>query len=251
MVLDFFDCNVVLGKVQKPAPGGTLDAESLLAEMDRYGIREALVYHAFARRNAPVRGNRLASEAAATSPRLHPCWMVLPTGTDEMPSFDETGEGMRRDGVRAVRIAPDANGHMFSLAEVVCGDLFDWLEASRLPVFVEQTAVDWRDVDRIAERHPDLPLVLIDITYRINRDLYPRLKAFSNLYVEISYLQQHRGIEDVCERFGPERLLFGSKIPILCPGSARHMVETAAIPDDAKAAIAGGNLRRLLAAVPW
>ncbi|MDX9973699.1 MAG: amidohydrolase family protein [FCB group bacterium] len=250
-MLDYFDCNVILGQVPKPAPGGILDAERLLAEMDRYVIREALVYHAFARRSAPERGNRLASEAAAQSPRLHPCWMVLPTGTGEMPSFDDLARAMLQDGVRAVRIAPDAGGHMFSLTPVVCGDLFDWLETHRLPLLVEQTAVCWRDVDEILDRHPQLPLVLIDVTYRINRDLYPRLRAYANLYVEISYLQQHRGIEDLCAQFGPERLLFGSKIPMLCPGAPRHMLETAPIPEEAKAAIAGDNLRKLLAAVPW
>jgi predicted TIM-barrel fold metal-dependent hydrolase len=250
-MLDYFDCNAILGQVPKPSPGGILDAEGLLSEMDRYGIREALVYHAFARRNAPERGNRLTSEAASRSPRLHPCWMVLPTGTGEMPAFDDLARMMLQDGVRAVRMAPDAAGHMFSLTRAVCGDLFEWLEAHRLPVLLEQTAVAWRDVDEILERYPELPVVLIDVTYRINRDLYPRLAAYPGLGVEISYLQQHRGIEDICERFGPERLFFGTKIPLLCPGSARHMVETAPIPDEAKAAIAGGNLRGLLAAVPW
>lgn len=250
-MLDYFDCNVVIGKVHKPGPGGVLEADSLLAEMDRFGIQEALVYHAFARRNAPVRGNKLASEAAATSPRLHPCWMVLPTGTGEMPPLEALEGELRRDGVRAVRMAPDVNGHMFSLARVVCGDLFDWLGRNRVPVLVEQTAVPWADIDGVMERHPDLPVVLVDVTYRINRDLYPRLKAYPNLYVEISYMQQHRAVEDVCERFGPERLLFGSKIPVLCPSSPRHMIETAPIPEEAKAAIAGGNLRRLLADVAW
>lgn len=250
-MLDFFDCNVVLGKIQKPGPGGILDVPRLLAEMDRYGIRESLVYHAFGRRSAPVRGNRLASEAAGQSERLHPCWVMLPTGTGEMPPLEELEAEMRRDGVRAVRLIPDANGHMFSLSPVVSGELLEWLEARRVPVLIEQTAVSWADVDGVMERHPELPLVLIDVTYRINRDLYPRLKAYPNLYVEISYLQQHRAIEDVCDRFGPGRLLFGSKIPVLCPASPKHMVETAPISDEAKAAIAGGNLRRLLASVAW
>jgi hypothetical protein len=248
-VFDFFDCNVILGKVHKPGPGGILDAPRLLAEMDRYGIRESLVYHVFARRSAPVRGNELCLQEAAASPRLHPCWVLLPTATGELPSLDELSGRMKKANVRAVRLFPDSLGQMFSLADVVSGELLSWLEVRRIPVFLEQTTLAWRDLDDILERHPNLPVVLLDITYRINREVYPRLKAYPSLAIEISYLQQHRGIEDFCDRFGPRRLVFGSKIPVLCPGSARHMVEKAPIDDDSKAWIAGGNLRALLDAV--
>lgn len=246
---DFFDCNVVLGKVKKPMPGGILDAPKLLAEMDRYGIREALFYHAFAKRHAPGPGNALAAEAAAPSDRLHACWLLAPPGTDETPPLEALGASMEAAGVRAVRLAPDANSHQFTLAEVVCGDLFAWLAERRVPVFIDQGSVSWETLDAVVEAHPELRIVLTDVSYRINRDLYPRLRAYAHLYVETSGFQQHCGIEDVCDRFGPERLLFGSRLPLLCAGPAKHAVEHAAISDDVRAAIAGGNLRRLLGAV--
>jgi len=92
-----------------------------------------------------------------------------------------------------------------------------------------------------------LRLVLLNVSYRINRDLYPRLKAYRHLYVETSGLEQHCGIQDVCERFGPERMLFGSRMPFFCAGASRHAIDCADISEDAKTAIGGGNLRRLLA----
>ena len=245
-MLDFFDCNVVVGKIKKPMPGGVLDAPRLMAEMDRYGIRETLFHHALAKRNDPMRGNVLASEAAAQSERLHPCWILLPPGTGEIPPLGELGEAMRKAGARAARIAPDAGNHAYSLAEIVCGELFDWLARRRIPLFVELGPVSWESVDSIIERHPELRLVLTDVSYRINRDLYPRFKAYPHLFVETSGLEQHCGIQDVCERFGPERLLFGSRLPLMCPGAAKHAIESAGISEEAKALIAGGNLRRLL-----
>ena len=97
--------------------------------------------------------------------------------------------------------------------------------------------------------YPELRLVLTDFAYRINRDLYPRLAAYNHLYVETSGLQQHAGIQDVCERFGPERLLFGSRLPTFCAGAAIHALNHAGIEDDARELIGGGNLRRLLGEV--
>ena len=129
--------------------------------------------------------------------------------------------------------------------------MFRWLEAHKIPLFIEQVPLSWTDLDWMAGAFPGMPIVLLDVTYRINRDLYPRLNAYPNLHVEISYLQQHRGIEDVCERFGPSRLLFGSKIPYLCPGSARHMVEKANVSAETKAAVAGDTLRSLMNGVRW
>jgi predicted TIM-barrel fold metal-dependent hydrolase len=48
------------------------------------------------------------------------------------------------------------------------------------------------------------------------------------------------------ERFGAERILFGSRLPLYTPGAPLAVLLTARVPDSAKRAIAGGNLRRLL-----
>jgi predicted TIM-barrel fold metal-dependent hydrolase len=242
-----FDCNVVLGKLKSPPPGGILDAPRLLSEMDRYQIEESLVYHAIAKRNSPARGNALAAKAAAVSPRLHACWMLLPPGTPELPPLDELWHEMERANVRAVRLAPDAGNHLYSLAPVVCGELFEWLAAHRLPLFLELNTITWNDVDAIFARYPELRLVLVDISYRIGRDLYPRLKAYPNLFIETSGVEQHCGVQEICELFGPERLLYGSRMPYFCAGASRHLIDKAGISEDAKQMILGDNLRSLLA----
>ena len=250
-MVDFFDCNAVIGKLMTPMPGGILDAPRLLAEMDRYGIGDTLFYHAVAKRNAPHRGNDLAARAAATSERLHACWILLPTLCDETPPLENLAEQMHKADVRVTRIAPDPANHQFSLSKLVCGDLFQWLARKRIPLFVELGPVSWENVDMLMETYAGLCLVLVDVSYRVNRDLYPRLKAYDRLYVETSGLEQHCGIQDVCERFGSGRLLFGSRLPLMCPGAARHAIDCAGISEVDKACIAGDNLRRLLAEVCW
>jgi predicted TIM-barrel fold metal-dependent hydrolase len=54
-------------------------------------------------------------------------------------------------------------------------------------------------------------------------------------------------VEAFVEQFGPERMLFGSRLPLYTPGSALAVLASARISDDARCAIAGGNVRRLLA----
>jgi predicted TIM-barrel fold metal-dependent hydrolase len=250
-MLDLFDCNAILGKIKPRMPGGVLDAPRLLSEMDRYGIRESLFYHALAKRNDPARGNALASQAAAQSDRLHPCWVLLPPETGETPSLETLGQDMQAGRVRAVRIAPDAGNHLFSLARVVCGELFEWLARRRIPLFVELGPVSWESVDMLMETYAGLRLVLVDANYRVARDLYPRLRAYEGLYVETSGLQHHCGLQDVCERFGPHRLLFGSRLPVVCAGAAKHALEHAGISEEDKASIGGVNFRRLLEEVRW
>lgn len=89
----------------------------------------------------------------------------------------------------------------------------------------------------------------MNVSYRINRDLYPRLKAYPHLYVETSGFEQHCGIQDVYERFGADRLLFGSRMPYFCAGASRHAIDCAGIPEEAKMAIGAANVKRLLAEV--
>jgi predicted TIM-barrel fold metal-dependent hydrolase len=64
--------------------------------------------------------------------------------------------------------------------------------------------------------------------------------------IEISGYQPHRAIEEIAQRFGARRLLFGSGLPVFEPGSAVAMVTYAELPQDQKQMIAGGNLESLL-----
>jgi predicted TIM-barrel fold metal-dependent hydrolase len=91
--------------------------------------------------------------------------------------------------------------------------------------------------------------VLVDVQGRNNRNLYPLLAKLPNLYIETAGLNVHHGIEDVCRRFGAERLLFGSGYPIRSMGGALLQTRSADIDESEREMIASGNLRRLLGAV--
>jgi predicted TIM-barrel fold metal-dependent hydrolase len=153
---------------------------------------------------------------------------------------------MFAQGVKAARVFPHPDSHNFSLRHWAAGGLLESLESKRVPLFVDEEEIDWDVIHEICERHPELPLVLTNVNYRVDRSLYALWKTYSNLFIELSSYCSHGGIEEATVRFGSERLLFGSNLPFFTPGSAIGMLSCAKISESDRKRIAGDNLRRLL-----
>jgi predicted TIM-barrel fold metal-dependent hydrolase len=233
---DLFDVNVRVG------PSGVhgelaLDTSGLLEEMDRFHIREALVSHWTAEEYDCAAGN--AALARDFAPRLTPAWSVLP----EEASIAEL-ESRR---AKAVRLTPSTPQHNFAMAKWCAGPLFEYLQANRVLTLIVRADIDWSMLVTLLEDFPRLPVVLLDIGYRADRHLFPLLRRFPTLHFDTATYLGHRQIETFVEEFGPERMMFGSRLPLYTPGSSLAVLSTARISDDARLAIAGGNLRRLLA----
>ncbi|MCC7355889.1 MAG: amidohydrolase family protein [Anaerolineae bacterium] len=243
--LPFFDCNVAVGRGAQRE----LTLPALRMQMERHGIREALVYHLMARESEPAAGNRVLCELLAGSNDLHPCWITLPHHTGEFPPPDALLAQMRDFGVRAVRLFPALSDHYYSLEEWVCDDLFAALEAARVPVLLDFEQTDWPTLHRIGATYPRLPLVVLRFHYRVDRNLYPLLARCPGIRLEVSWYQQFRALEETAKRFGAERLLFGSALPECEPGGIVARVEEAELSMAEQRLIAGDNLRHLLAEV--
>jgi hypothetical protein len=250
--LVFFDCNCRLGPDQFAAEGVPLDAESLLRMMDRVGINEALVYSSLSVLYAPSVGNRRILENTSEHGRLHPCWVLLPDNTGELP--DQALSLMLKSGANAARLMP--SHHRFSLSEWCCGPMLGELAGAGVPVFLDYgiehwsgNNVDWEAVECLCWTHPLLPVVLCGLGMADNRFLYPLLDRHPNLRIDLSYYQVEGGVEEIHSRFGAKRMLFGTAAPKSDPGCAISYISYARIPEPDKAAIAGGNLKKLLQGV--
>ncbi|HLU72105.1 MAG TPA: amidohydrolase family protein [Nonomuraea sp.] len=257
----YLDCNTFIGRPAGRMPYITKEVtpEGLLAELDRVGIHEAAVYHVLAREHDPATGNALLARELAALPaparaRLHPVGVVLPPHTGELPEPGTLVRELLAGGVRMARIFPSAamNGHRFSLAPWCSGELLDALERARMPLAVDFTLFrrgepPWREVYDLAEHHPGLPIILMDVQGRNNRTLYPLLNRFANLHVQSAGLNVHHGLEDLCERFGAHRVVFGSGYPVQTLGGARLQLDRARLPQRDREMIASGTLAGLLA----
>ncbi len=178
--------------------------------------------------------------------RLVGCWVVMPHHTGEMPAPHTLVAEMIEQGVKAARIFPARTTHNWSLAPWSSGELFGALETARCPVFVGHDQVTWDGIAALCNSFPELPVVVTETRYTEYRTLYPLLDSCRNLFVELCWMPVHWGIEAAVERFGPERFLFGTNMPMFTAGPAiNHLVYSALRPGDL-AQIVGGNLRRLL-----
>lgn len=259
---NFFDARAQVGRhitytndAEKPC-----SVELLLADMDHHGVAEAIVLDSMSMESAPKDGNSRISEVVKNEPRLHPAWVALPPGTDEMPAPDDMLRQMREQKVVALYLAP--NQFAFPLTYWCVDELLAPCEEASVPLFITPDEVgtsrskpfpagwdhtDWPAVVELCRRFPQLQVVVSETRIRRSqRTLLRALEACPNLYLELSGLWLHRNIEYITRRFGSERLIFGSNWPHLGHGATLATLSCAEIGDEDKRNIAGDNLRRLV-----
>jgi len=245
--MQFFDSNLFFGLPMNGSLEPVPTAEDLLAEMDRAGIAQALVWHIAQHDASPQVGNQLLAEAIAPYPRLKGCWTVLPNQTGEFPPPDELLQRMAKARVAALRIFP--RSHRFLANEVSMGELFAEMVAQRIPLFVSlKRGMDWQDVYALLAEYPDLVCAICDHgCWGMDRMFRPLLSRYPNVYVDTSQYLLDGGFEALVADYGPDRILFGSGFPESYFGTMMLTLQHSGISTEAKAAIAGGNLQRILA----
>ncbi|HKT10958.1 MAG TPA: hypothetical protein VJW77_03950 [Terriglobia bacterium] len=233
---DLLDVNARIG------PSGihgelALEADGLLEEMNRFSIREAVVSHWTAEEYDAGEGNQALQRDLR--PRLIPAWAALP----DPQSVEELAA--RRP--RAVRLTPGINQHHYSMDRWCVGPLCEYLEEHSVITLIARGDIDWGQLAALLEAFPRLVLALLDVGYRADRYLFPLLKRFPHLYFDCATYLAHRQLEAHVEQHGAERMLFGTRLPLYTPAAALGVLASARIPEASRKAIAGGNLRRLLA----
>lgn len=251
-----FDANAYIGRW----PGERLAyhrVDDLLSYMTRLGIDRALVSHTIAWQNSPKLGNEMLQEAIAGHPELEPCWVVTPG----LQIADEGGviafcDQLIEKGVRAVRLFP--KDHVYSLNQSTAIELLSELNRRRFlilidldQIFTQSGLYDYSasslDVlDFLCGLFPDLTILLTKAGYRAFQILFPLMQKHLNLYLDLSFFATHQGVETVVDKFGADRILFGTGQPLIDPGGAALRLRCADISVKDYQKIACANLISLL-----
>lgn len=245
--MEFFDCNVCYGldvgaDPLRPAP--TLEA--VQQELARAGVGRAIVRRIEQVTGGAVSGNRMVAEDLKGADNLYGTWALLPTHTHELPEPEALLAEMKAHRIIGWRLYP-ARQRFLPRAFV----LREWLELAQqraIPVFLD--TADGADLNQVAdlmEAYPDLALILtLNSDWPSDRFLRPFVAEFPNLYLDLSHLTTDGGIESFVGEYGAGRVLYGSGFPNSYFGAAMLMLRHAQIAEQDRAAIASGNLDRIV-----
>ncbi|HIE26554.1 TPA: hypothetical protein EYP66_04645 [Candidatus Poribacteria bacterium] len=252
--ITYFDACCYIGRhVHKP-DGQPETTEEILAEMNHFGIHEALVIDVLSRETNPMAGNERIIQRTKNHPRLHPAWAGLMTHSRELPPPRELVARMEELGVGALFLF--YGQFDIRLDDWGVDDLLEALQELRVPVFLcpnnwrepgRIDLTDWSNVVRICRKFPELPVIVTENrTYKSQRAGYAALEACPNLKFDLSSWWLHRRIEFICGEFGAERLVWGSQLPERNPGVPMMQLNYSDISPQELSLIAGGNMRNLL-----
>ena len=240
--MKLFDCNCSYGVGSRPPFRYARSAAELLGEMDYGGIDQALVYHTGQRFSSPLLYNRQLIDDLPGYPRLLPSWTILPAQTEEQAAPANFLNAMKVHGVKALRAFPEE--HRYRLDSLTYGNLLTALAEKKVPLFVKANILVIAD---LLKAFPQLTVVAMNQgPHSFERYLRPLVETYPNFHVETSCYIVEGLIEAFCERYGAERLLFGTGFPDNCSGGALLRLLHAEINDANKQAIAFENLDRLL-----
>jgi hypothetical protein len=251
MGMKVFDCDIAYGRSTTGLPQEIETVSEILREMDHCGIDEALVWHHDARDRDFNLGNRRLKELE-TSPRLYPTKTFVPAFSDEMCDVEVFFDSMRKDDVRAARAFPTS--HNYLLNPLSCGPVFERLIAHAIPLFVPlaEFPLQWQGVYDLLASYPALKLVVTETgCWGQDRYFRPLLARYPGFHLTTHRLETAGQLKEVVDRYGPERILFGSGLPGNYPGAYILMLTRTDIPLEAKEAIAYGNLKHMLEEVTW
>ncbi|MBE6911949.1 MAG: hypothetical protein E7473_05435 [Ruminococcaceae bacterium] len=247
--IEFFDCEASFGLRGFKRENMPTTKEEMLSKFDRYGIDYALMRYEFANNGFIKDGDLELCDVIKDDERLFPMWYVMPHYTGEFPAPEELVALMKEKNVKACAI----QGASWTVGEFSCGELFDVLGKHKIPLLVPISRIPngYNGLYEILKNHGDLRVILTGVGYTSLRDLYPLLSMFPNLYISTSTYKAYEGVEDTVERFGAERLIFGSGMPDLSGAASVALITYARISDEDKQKIASGNLKKLLSEVEF
>ena len=252
--LHFFDSNCWVGEDPFPAPevlppfARAATVEQLLAEMDYYGIEQAIVTHIASKEYDPATGNQMLLDAIQGRDRLFGCLVLTPSATRELgESISDYLESALEHRVKMFRLFPTS--HNFTLDKWCVGNLLEELQARGAPLCLWHHETDWNQIASLCFDYPELPIIIEGTGRKIlydNRMFYQLMEQCDNLFLELHNLCNYLVIEDLVKRFGSGRLIFGSYLPFQDPNTSLIMVTHALISEEDKRKIARGNMESLL-----
>lgn len=242
--LFFFDCNAFIGRHQNPFVDSPFEFNMLEDSIKASGLKASLVYHSASVLYDASYGNKKLIEETKNKSALYLVWVAIPELCNSKKEAELFFSQITGNKIYAIKIFP--RYHNYNVFSGVIDKLLSFLGEKKIPLLVNQEEISWDEIIYILGKFDNVPFLLQNSGYRMERYLTSLLHKYKNLNLDISRYQAHGGIEYLCSQFGSERIFFGSGMPVFSAEPIMMMIDNAQILLEEKQNISSKNLLRLL-----
>ena len=246
--LEFFDAFCRLYKdsnceTQNPA----FAPDTLITEMDRYGVSKAIVCHGNAAISGAAFSNENIKEATLKyADRLSGIWFFLPEQCPEIPNVDVLFDEMKKNNIVALSLNPTA--HKWVASKITIGRIMAAATERKVPVYLSTNVGGWEWIYDFMEKFPNATTIVTDLgLWGCDRKLRPLLEAYPNLHAELASYWVPEGVADMVKLYGAERLLYASGMPCYNFGCTMLYLINQPISYKEISMITSENIKRLIA----
>lgn len=242
----FYDCNCRLG-TGSAGEACLPDVQTLISEMDYYGVGKALIRHTNIAKGALTSNERInAFLREDREQRLCGVWCILPSQCDEIPDPDVFFSQMKAARVGAITLSPFE--HRYLPCRLTLSKILDAAAERKVPVLLDAFAGKWAELYAFLKEFPRLTCLYLEVggKWGSDRNLRPLLENYAGFNIDTAGYWVPEGIRDLVEKYGARRIFYGSGLPRYSHGSGMLQLRHNELNEDDSALIAGGNLERLL-----
>ncbi len=243
--MEYFDVQCGFGGFV-PGKREQYSAESLVEELRRLGISRGLARIVPEADDFDIcHSNELLYAACEKFGELVPCPIAAPDAAGDLGGVENQVLDAISHGAAAMVLRPGPD--RWIPEPWVCGDIMEALAAHSMPAYTTMALMDYATMAKIAGAFPGNTFIYAGIDYRALRTLLPLMTNFKNIYLSTGVnFNFHDGFKVFCKAAGAGRLLFGTGLPYSEPGASMGCLAYSGLPEDDKAAIARGNIERLI-----
>jgi len=195
----------------------------------------------------------LASRELSESSKIYFSFILVPDAYF-VADFEKYIKSCIASKVRLARLFPKS--HLFYINDYYMQKIFKILSYYKIPIMLDLKQLDitgnkyfaMDELKSILSKNKDLTVILECSLKQLmfNRFFYPLIEEYENLYVEISNLLLINQIEDIVEKFGSKRFVFGTNYPNLEIEFSVGRILMSDMNSTAKEDIAFNNINNIL-----
>ena len=213
--MKIIDINMSLGS--RDYAGREVTLSHLLAVMEDYHIDHGVCYHYHALLDPKDGNSKMAALAKESGGKLSVCAVLDPIlGADNLPGEGTLQERLAQFKPACLRVFPDTAKVPFH--PIYWEEILDAANALALPVIVD-CAYDnnfYTNLPQTVLEYPDVKFILIREGCCRSRRIVPLLQKRENICFTTERMLDNLQIEELEERCGCDKLLFGSGYPEVC-----------------------------------